>query len=81
MTILVRMFARCRDLVEAEAVTIEVRDGGTVADVRAALGEAFPALRGMLPRCAVAVNDDFAADDATLPAGASAALLPPVSGG
>ena len=81
MTIRVQLFARCRDLAEADVVTVEVPEGGTVADVRAALAAAFPTLRGMLPRCAVAVNDDFADDDAILPAGASAALLPPVSGG
>jgi molybdopterin converting factor subunit 1 len=81
MTVRVRLFARARDLVGADAVTVELPAGGTVGDVRAALGETCPELRPLLPRSAVAVAEEFAGDEVVIPAGAEVALLPPVSGG
>jgi len=38
-------------------------------------------LAGLLERCAVAVDNEFADDALTLPLQAEIALLPPVSGG
>ena len=81
MTVRVRLFARARDLAGADAVTVELPAGATVGDLRARLGEACPALWPLLPRSAVAVDEDFAGDNAVIPAGAEVALLPPVSGG
>ncbi len=81
MTVRVRLFARARDLAGADAVAVEMPAGATVAELRRRLGEACPALRPLLPRSAVAVNEDFAGDAAPIPPGAEVALLPPVSGG
>jgi molybdopterin converting factor small subunit len=81
MTFRVRLFARARDLAEAEVVTVELPPGATVADLRARLGQACPALGPLLPRSAVAVDEEFAEDSVAIPAGAEVALLPPVSGG
>jgi molybdopterin converting factor subunit 1 len=77
----VRLFARARDVVGADALLVEVPDGATVADLRRRLAEERPALRGLLEHSALAVNDDFADDRLTLPLEAEVALLPPVSGG
>jgi molybdopterin converting factor small subunit len=55
--------------------------GATVADLRARLGSACPALGPLLPRSAVAVNEEFAEDSVAISAAAEVALLPPVSGG
>ena len=81
MTVRVRLFARARDLAGADAASIELPAGATVAGLRAALAEVCPALRPLLPRSAVAVDEEFAGDDTVIPAGAEVALLPPVSGG
>jgi molybdopterin converting factor subunit 1 len=81
MTVRVRLFARARDLAGADALAVELPTGATVADLRGRLGETCPPLRPLLPRSAVAVNEDFASDDAAIPPGAEVALLPPVSGG
>jgi molybdopterin converting factor subunit 1 len=81
MTIRVRLFARARDLAGADVVTVELPAGATVADLRSRLGETCPALGPLLPRSAVAVNEEFAKDAVAIPAGAEVALLPPVSGG
>jgi molybdopterin converting factor subunit 1 len=81
MMIRVRMFARARDLAGADAVAVELPPGATVADLRAGLGETYPALGPLLARSAMAVDEEFAEDSVVIPAGAELALLPPVSGG
>jgi molybdopterin converting factor subunit 1 len=81
MKINVRLFARAKDLAGMSVVTIELPHGATVAELRRRLAEDRPTLAGILPRSAVAVNDDFAEDCLALPVGAEIALLPPVSGG
>jgi molybdopterin converting factor small subunit len=55
----------------------------TVADVRRALGDAYPELGPFLPSCRFAVNQEFADDEAgtAVAEGAEVALIPPVSGG
>jgi molybdopterin converting factor subunit 1 len=81
MMLSVRLFARARDLAGADAVPVEVPAGATVADLRRALAARHPALAGLLPRCAIAVGDEYADDRLTLPVGVEVAVLPPVSGG
>ena len=81
MTVRVRLFARARDLAGREALDLELPAGATVAALRRELAAACPRLEAILPRCALAVNDEFADDRTPLPARAEVALLPPVSGG
>jgi molybdopterin converting factor subunit 1 len=81
MRIAVRLFARARDLAEADAVTVELPGGATVSDLRWRLAADYPALAVLLGRSALAVNDEFADDALPIPTGAEVALLPPVSGG
>ena len=80
-TVTIRLFARARDLAGADFVAVEVPNGATVTEVRSRLAARVPALESFLPRCAVAVNEEFAEDDAIVPRDADVALLPPVSGG
>jgi molybdopterin converting factor subunit 1 len=77
----VRLFARARDLAGADAVAVSLSPGATVGDLRRRLAADHPSLAGLLERCAVAVEDEFAEDSLTLPPSAEVALLPPVSGG
>ena len=81
MLVAVRLFARARDLAGAETVSVEVPDNYTVGDLRARLASAYPALKSLLARSALAVNNEFADEATILPANAELALLPPVSGG
>jgi molybdopterin converting factor small subunit len=62
-------------------VEIEVGNRPTVADVRRALIEKVPALGGWVSHLRIAINEEYAADDESLPAGAAVACIPPVSGG
>lgn len=77
----VRLFARARELLNAESVEVELPAGATVGDLRQALAARYPALGNLLGRSALAVHDEFAEDALTLPVAAEVALLPPVSGG
>jgi len=53
----------------------------TVGALRRALETAHPALARLLPRCRIAVDQEFAEDGAPLRDGAEVAVVPPVSGG
>lgn len=53
----------------------------TVGHLRRALADTRPSLADLLPRCAVAVNHEYADDDQLLHAGDEVAIIPPVSGG
>jgi molybdopterin converting factor subunit 1 len=77
----VRLFARARDLVGADVITVDVPDGATVSELRGRLVARYPTLAGLLERSALAVNGEFADGAMVVPPGAEVALLPPVSGG
>lgn len=81
ISVTIHLFARARDLVGTNAVTVEVPTPATVGSLRLALATAQPTLAELLPRCAVGVEGDFADDTVPLSASAEVALLPPVSGG
>ncbi len=81
MTVTVQLFARARDLASAAAVAVEVLPGASVRDLKDALAAQVPALAGLLERCAIAVNSEFAEDAVRLEEWDEIALLPPVSGG
>ena len=81
MTVRVRLFARARDLAGVDAIDVEISNRSTVGDLRRALSEIQPALRDLLSRCAIAVNEDFAGDEAGVTETNEIAVIPPVSGG
>jgi molybdopterin synthase catalytic subunit len=77
----VRLFAVARQRAGQAQVSLDLPDGATVADLRAALAAAVPDLAPVLPGVRIALGDDFAADTTPLPPGVEAAVIPPVSGG
>jgi molybdopterin converting factor subunit 1 len=77
----IMLFARARDIVGRDSVTIELPTGATVADLRSSLAMHYPPLAGLIAHSAIAVNSDYAADDRMLRGDEEIALLPPVSGG
>jgi len=81
MMVRVRLFAGSKDIAGSDAIDVEVSASGTVADLRRAIGAKAPKLAALLPRCAVAVNEEFAGDSTLLPPNAQIAIIPPVSGG
>jgi molybdopterin converting factor subunit 1 len=81
MTLTVLLFAKLRDAAGAEAATVTLPAGATVADLRRQLAATYPGVAGLLEQSAVAVNHDFADADRPLAAGDEVAIIPPVSGG
>lgn len=77
----VRLFAVARERVGRGEITVELPEGATVADLRAALAEQFPPLAPIAARVMIAVDSEYADDAAVVPPGASLAVIPPVSGG
>lgn len=77
MTIL--LFAHATDL--AGAKVVDLAPTPTVGELRRVLARQVPALAALLPRCRIAVNQDFADDDTPLSPSDEIAVIPPVSGG
>ncbi len=81
MTLTVHFFAAAKDLAQADWATLHLETGANVHALRQALSAAVPALAALLPRCLIAVNQEFAADDVNLTSSDEIAVIPPVSGG
>jgi MoaE-MoaD fusion protein len=73
-------FAAARDATGRDAEKIAAPPGD-VGALRRLLAERHPALGRILPRCRIAVDQEFTGDDTPLRDGAEVALIPPVAGG
>jgi len=73
-------FAGARDAAGTARETLAAAPP-TVGALRRVLETAHPALARVLPRCRIAVDEEFAEDDAPLRDGVEVAVVPPVSGG
>ncbi len=81
MSVQALFFAAYRDLLGTKAVTVELPEGSTVADLVADLrgrGAPFSALPA---EPAIAVNRTYAHHSEALSAGDEVAFIPPVAGG
>ncbi len=78
LTTAVKLFAQLRDLFGAAEVSVVAT---TVGDLRAELAGRVPSAAALLSRCRVAINLDFADDDAPISPADEVAVIPPVSGG
>lgn len=81
MNVQVKLFAVARQIAGCDQLEVELASGASVADLRQALAAQVPELKPLLGSLAFAVNAEYAADDAPVPAGADVACIPPVSGG
>jgi molybdopterin converting factor small subunit len=77
----VRLFAAHREAAGASEVTLELDEGGTVAELRAALEGKFPVLAGLAGATVIAVNGEFAPDTRRVGPSDQLAAFPPVAGG
>jgi len=75
------LFGITRDIVGRQKLTVpEDQYPGTVGDLKAWLGQQFPAIN-QLSSLAVAVDSEYADDDLVINSSSEIALIPPVSGG
>ena len=77
----VRLFALAKERAGRSVIDLELAPASRVAGLRAALRERFPALAPLLPNVLIAINEEYADDDALIPPGSRIAVIPPVSGG
>ena len=75
------LFASVAEKAGTRRLTVESQPGDTVVQVRARVLERFPQLESSLPTLLYAVNEEYVKEWEPVPAGATLALIPPVSGG
>lgn len=74
-------FATLREKTGVREITIEIRSGANISDVKALLLEKYPNLASSKDTMIVAMNHEFAFDENLVQDGAEIAIFPPVSGG
>ena len=78
-TFKIKAFGITKDFLGGKEASLEI-EGNTVAELRAALQQRYPQLLG-LRSLYIAVNNDYADENAILNTTDEIALIPPVSGG
>jgi molybdopterin converting factor subunit 1 len=81
MNVTVKLFAAARELAGKSEVMLELPPGADVAELRQALAEWLPRLAPLTACSLIAINAEYAADNAPITEGDELALIPPVSGG
>jgi molybdopterin synthase catalytic subunit len=81
MEVTVLLFASLAEKAGWRKRTFEWRKGDTVATVRDRLVADHPALGVAVPSLLYAINEEYVREHDPVPAGATLALIPPVSGG
>lgn len=81
MKIEVRLFASLKEIVGRQQIVLELAEPATVADVRTAVCQTYPALTTAVASSIVAVNQTFAENETAVNPHDEIAIFPPVSGG
>jgi molybdopterin synthase catalytic subunit len=81
MKVQVTLFAGLKELLGQPKVTLELREGATVAQLCDRLTERYPIVAPFLPTLVCAVDEEFVPSEYALSDGDDIALIPPVSGG
>jgi molybdopterin converting factor subunit 1 len=81
MRVVIRLFARLRDIAGSADLVRDAPAGATVADVWRSLVAEYPEMARYDSSISSAVNADYAKMTAALSDGDEVAFLPPVSGG
>jgi molybdopterin synthase catalytic subunit len=81
MKVHVLAFASAAEAIGSGESVVELPEGSSLVDLRRDLESRHPELTPIWGRLAIAVEGEFAGDEASLSDGCEVALLPPVSGG
>jgi len=77
----VLFFASVAQKAGVRSLSLPLEAGDTVARIRDRVVARFPQLESSLPTLLYALNEEYVRESAEVPAGATLALIPPVSGG
>jgi molybdopterin converting factor small subunit len=78
---IVRFFARARDVVGQDSCQLDLPPGALVRDLHRRLLLEYPGLADLLKHSVIAVDQKLASADMAISNHNEAAVLPPVSGG
>jgi molybdopterin converting factor subunit 1 len=81
MKIHIRYFASLREQVGRGEEAIEVHEGATIDEARAALLDRYPAIRPIVSRSVYAVNRAYMPIETILHEGDELVFIPPMGGG
>jgi len=81
MKIHTRYFASFREIIGQNEEALALREGASVADVRALLLTRYPRLQPLMERALCAVNHNYVPIDTVLHEGDELVFIPPVGGG
>lgn len=81
MNVRVLLFAAAREVVGARELSLTLPEGAAARDAMDALCARHPALAAHRASLRIAVDGEYARDDAALREGAEVAVIPPVAGG
>lgn len=74
-------FATLRDRVGMKSIELDIPQDMTIKELKAKLSKDYPNLEQSMKSVLVAINREYAFDEAVVPSNAEIALFPPVSGG
>ncbi len=77
----VHLFAAARQTCGRSVLQLELPATATVGDLRRAIVQQVPDLAPLLPRCHLALDNEYAPDTQPLASATEIACIPPVSGG
>lgn len=81
MEVTVLLFASVADRAGIRKLSLPIEPGDTVAQVRDRLIDRFPQLAPAVPTLLYALDEEYVRESEPVRAGATLALIPPVSGG
>jgi molybdopterin converting factor subunit 1 len=81
MGVTILLFASIAERAGTRRLELPLSPGDTVASVRDRLIAAHPQLGAFVPTLLYALNEEYVRESEPVPAGATLALIPPVSGG
>ena len=80
MKVKILAFGIAKDIVGGSSSDLEIAENTTIADVKAALTQSYPAFE-QLRKFSLAVNESYQEDDFVIRDGDELVIIPPVSGG
>ena len=81
MKICVKLFAAAKEAAGNEVISLDLPNGCTVRELRAALACQLPGWGTLREHCLIAVNHQYASEQTILYPEDEVACIPPVSGG
>ncbi len=81
MIVRVKLFAVAKELAGCDALSMDLPNGSTIADLRQAVVESLPALTKIVPHSQWAIGSEYVNGDEQLTENSDVAMIPPVSGG